>query len=58
MRVAMEARVQLEWEDIFREIDVMIAPVQPIPAFPHNTEKSYGHRTLTVDGSEHPYPNL
>lgn len=51
-------RVQLQWEEIFREIDVMIAPVQPIPAFPHTTEQSYGHRTLTVDGTEQPYPNL
>ncbi len=51
-------RVQLEWEQIFHDIDVMIAPVQPVPAFPHNTEVSYGHRTLTINGEEHPYPNL
>ncbi len=51
-------RAQLEWETVFGEIDVMIAPVQPVPAFPHNTDETYAKRTLNVNGAPVPYPNV
>ena len=36
----------------------MIAPIQPVAAFPHDTERSYGKRTLSVNGSDAPYRGI
>lgn len=52
------ARAQLAWEDLFTDIDVLIAPIQPVPAFHHDTERGYGKRRLSVNGTEVPYRNI
>jgi len=57
---ANETRVQaqLAWEEMFADVDVLIAPVQPVAAFPHDTEQGYGKRRLQVNGNEVPYRNI
>lgn len=55
---ANEFRVQaqLAWSDLFKHhVDVLIAPVSGVAAFPHDIERGYAQRTLTVDGIERPY---
>ncbi len=52
------AHAQLAWARVFEDVDVMIAPIQPVAAFPHDIERPYGKRTLLVDGSEVPYRNI
>lgn len=51
-------RAQLAWEELFHDIDVLMAPVQPVSAFPHDTERGYGQRRLSVNGSDVPYANI
>jgi len=50
-----EDRHQLmaEWDDVFAQVDVMLAPPAPGAAFPHD-ETPIAMRTLTIDGVEIP----
>ncbi len=52
------AHAQAAWADVFADVDVMIAPIQPVAAFPHDVERPYGKRTLSVNGSDEPYRNI
>ncbi len=38
------------WATFFDQWDVVLAPVMPTPAFPHDTERPLGDRLLDVDG--------
>ena len=42
----------------FRNCDVLIAPVTPVPAIPHNTSKSLFNRKISVDGDMVDYAQL
>lgn len=56
-RVAAEqsrARVQGQWRELFAEVDVVIAPIAPITAHPHDHTPPAGRR-ITVDGVTYPY---
>ncbi len=46
------------WSDVFDEVDLMIAPIMPTAAFPHDIERPYGKRTLTVNGADAPYRGI
>jgi amidase len=52
-----ERRAQIEagWPPLFERVDVMLTPVTPLPAFPHDTERQPGERELTVNGRAVPY---
>jgi amidase len=39
----------------FEDHDVLLAPVAPVPAFPHDTERRANERVLDVDGVERRY---
>ena len=52
------AAAQQAWADVFENVDVMIAPIQPVAAFPHDTERPYGKRTLSVNGADAPYRGI
>jgi amidase len=54
----IRAQAQAAWAELFEDVDVMLAPVQPVPAFPHDYERSYGKRTLSVNGNVVPYRNI
>jgi amidase len=47
-------RLRHRWLDLFKAFDVVIAPVMPTPAFPHE-RRAQEERRITIDGSEHPY---
>jgi amidase len=41
--------------EFFRHRDVLLAPVMPTAAFPHDTESELPFRTIEVDGATRPY---
>jgi amidase len=52
------ARAQQAWADVFDDVDVVLAPIQPVAAFPHDIDRPYGKRTLEVNGSDVPYRGI
>jgi len=42
------------WRALFREFDVVIAPIMPTPAFPHD-HSEFRTRKIEIDGTAHPY---
>jgi amidase len=51
---AERAVLRQRWRELFAEVDVVVAAVAPTPAFPHD-HGPVPRRTLTVDGTDHPY---
>jgi amidase len=51
-------RLIAEWRALFEAVDVVIAPVAPIPAFKHDHEPDRWKRTLTVDDAVIDYADL
>jgi amidase len=59
---AHRRRLQRAWEDFFTDVDVLLCPVSPVVAFPHDPQPaqvdSVEHRleqTITVNGRTRPY---
>jgi amidase len=51
------ARNQLRqrWRDLFVEFDIVLCPVMPTPAFPHDQSPDQGRRKIAIDGSSYHY---
>ena len=54
---ANEERVKLQeqWQVFFDNFDVLLAPVMPTAAFPHDQKGSINQRTFVVNGEKRPY---
>jgi amidase len=54
---ANEGRTRLRWtcHELFRDIDVLLTPVAPVVAFPHQTSGNHLTRRIMVDGHKRPY---
>jgi len=50
-------RIKAEWARLFESVDVVIAPITPITAPPHDTAIPMDQRTITVNGADRPYMN-
>lgn len=48
-------RLAAAWARFFRDFDVLVLPVHPTAAVPHDHEPNFNARTLTVNGRERPY---
>ena len=46
------------WRALFEEVDVMLMPVVPVPAIPHDHAGRLSTRTVEVDGVERSYLDL
>ena len=46
------------WAEFFERFDVLICPVQPLPAIPHDHEETILSRTIRVNGAERSYIEL
>jgi amidase len=54
---AHEARERMRgaWAELFAEYDVLLCPVSPVAAIPHDQSDSFLARTMQVNGSPRPY---
>lgn len=54
-----EARYKLRaaWAELFRDVDVLLCPIMPVAAFPHD-HSPIQSRTVDVDGQRVPYFDL
>lgn len=57
---ANEARAQLRARvaAFFRDFDVLLTPVNPVPAIPHDHSEPFHARVIRVNGAERPYFDL
>lgn len=55
-----ERRLQLRerWREFFERFDIMLMPVQPRGAIPHDHSEPKWDRTVDIDGVERPYLDL
>jgi amidase len=51
-------RLRARMHELFRETDVLLLPVNQLPAIPHMQEPDMPLRTLTVNGKSIPYTDL
>jgi amidase len=49
------ARLQQQWSMLFREWDVVLCPVAPMPAIPHDHSRPLAARRIEIDGKGYPY---
>ncbi|MFD6105395.1 amidase [Nocardia salmonicida] len=43
------------WRQLFAEFDVVVCPITPTPAFPHDHDPDLLGRRIDIDGTEYPY---
>ncbi|TDC22023.1 amidase, partial [Kribbella albertanoniae] len=56
--LAVNARREVHrhgWRQLFTEFDVVVCPITPTPAFPHDHNPDVLGRRLDIDGTDHPY---
>jgi amidase len=51
----LRERQRAAWARFFEQYDVVLAPVMPTAAFPHDTDRSLAERLLDVDGAAVPH---
>jgi amidase len=49
--------IRRQWAELFRSVDVVLAPVFGTVAYPHTDEPDWSKRTMLIDGAETPYGN-
>jgi amidase len=52
---AVRQRQRAAWATMFQHYDVVLAPVMPTAAFPHDTDRPITDRVLDVDGTAVPH---
>ena len=50
--------IRASWADFFRRYDVLLCPVMPVTAIPHDQSGDFLSRTIRVNGAERPYWDL
>ena len=48
------ARLRTAWREFFRDFDILLCPISPVPAFEHD-HSPFQQRTLRVNGEDRPY---
>ena len=51
----LRQRQRLAWQEFFTRYDVVLAPVMPTVAFPHDTDRALADRLIDVDGVQLPH---
>ena len=52
----LREHLRWKWHDYFQQHDVLLTPIMPTAAFPHD-HRPFGDRTIMVDNREMPYAN-
>lgn len=47
--------IRTRWAEFFQDYDVLLCPISPVTAFPHDHSEPVFERTLTIDGQTRPY---
>ena len=47
-------RARLGWRDYFQSVDLLLTPVTPTTAPPHDTDRSFSSQTVVVNGEDRP----
>jgi amidase len=55
---AVRARLRHEIGEVFGRFDVILAPIAPVAAFPHDHRPFARRRLIASDGRETPYPSM
>ncbi|HUJ88402.1 MAG TPA: amidase [Burkholderiales bacterium] len=51
----LRARLRAQWRALFRELDAVICPVMPTPAYAHDHSPDQEARRILIDGRAYPY---
>ncbi len=51
-------RMCVRWAEFFKDFDVLLCPVTPVPAIPHDQDGEVLTRTIQVNGRQEPYAEL
>jgi amidase len=51
-------RMAARLADFFRDVDVLLMPIVPVPAIPHDHSEPFTARTIRVNGAAAPYTDL
>jgi amidase len=49
------SRLRSQWREFFEAFDVVVCPVMPTPAYPHDHSPDQRERHIVVDGTPYPY---
>jgi amidase len=49
------ARLSRQWRQLFDAFDVVVCPVMPTPAYPHDHSPDQRERRIVIDGTPYPY---
>jgi amidase len=50
-------RLRAQWRELFKNFDVVICPVMPTPAYPHDHSEDQETRRINIDGKDYVYPD-
>jgi amidase len=48
-------RLRAQWRELFKSFDVVICPIMPTPAYPHDHSRDQEKRHVDIDGRNYPY---
>jgi amidase len=51
------SRLRAQWRELFKTYDVVICPIMPTPAYPHDHSPEQEDRRIKIDGKDHVYPD-
>ena len=51
------SRLRAQWRELFRAYDVVICPIMPTPAYPHDHSADQETRRIKIDGKDYIYPD-
>jgi amidase len=51
------ARLRAQWRELFKNVDAVICPIMPTPAYPHDHSPDQETRRIDIDGKDYVYPD-
>ena len=51
------SRLRAQWRELFKTYDVVICPIMPTPAYPHDHSDDQEKRRIRIEGKDYIYPD-